>query len=335
MVVLNSVDEKTWREFVDQHPQGNIFHTPEMFQVFMHAHGHKPQLFAALDNDKKVFALFLPVHVSLLNGPLRRLTTRSIAYGGVLCSDGESADCGLEILLVDYSRSARKESLFTELRNLSDQSVILPVLERNGFAYEEHLNYLINMDCSSEQLLQNIGSRTRKHIRQALRRGNITINEITEPVQLPSWYELIQKTYHAARVPLADISLFKTAFDILQRRGMIKFWTARLGPAVIAASAELLYKDKIYGWYGGVDRRYADETPGELLMWHILDWGRANGYKIYDFGGAGKPTEAYGVRDFKAKFGGKLVCYGRNTKVHSPALFRLSGLGYRIYRHLI
>jgi lipid II:glycine glycyltransferase (peptidoglycan interpeptide bridge formation enzyme) len=79
---------------------------------------------------------------------------------------------------------------------------------------------------------------------------------------------------------------------------------------------------------------YADEVPGELLMWHILKWGAENGYRTYDFGGAGNPDEKYGVRDFKAKFGGRLVCFGRNTFVHDPALLRLSTFGYSLLRRL-
>jgi serine/alanine adding enzyme len=116
---------------------------------------------------------------------------------------------------------------------------------------------------------------------------------------------------------------------------MIQFWLARIGSKYVAASAELLYKDVIYGWYSGVDREYSNESPGELLMWHVLQYGAMAGYKIYDFGGAGKPGEKYGVRNFKAKFGGKLVCFGRNIKVHSPTLLRISQLGYQAYRRLI
>jgi lipid II:glycine glycyltransferase (peptidoglycan interpeptide bridge formation enzyme) len=70
-------------------------------------------------------------------------------------------------------------------------------------------------------------------------------------------------------------------------------------------------------------------------MWHILKWGAENHYCIYDFGGAGKPGEHYGVRDFKAKFGGELVCYGRNTWVSMPALLALSSLIYSHFRHII
>jgi lipid II:glycine glycyltransferase (peptidoglycan interpeptide bridge formation enzyme) len=115
---------------------------------------------------------------------------------------------------------------------------------------------------------------------------------------------------------------------------MVKFLLAWIGNDPVAGSAELVYKDTIYGWYGGVDRGYSSYVPSEMLMWHILQWGAENGYRLYDFGGAGKPDEAYGVRDFKAKFGGELVCYGRNTRVHAPTRLAMSKVGYQLYRNL-
>jgi hypothetical protein len=32
--IVQDLNPAQWRNFVDSHPQGNIFHTPEMFQVF-------------------------------------------------------------------------------------------------------------------------------------------------------------------------------------------------------------------------------------------------------------------------------------------------------------
>lgn len=239
------------------------------------------------------------------------------------------------MLLREYSGGAARETLFTEMRNLSDMTSLQPMLTECGFIYEDHLDYLIDLHGSPENVLQNIGSRTRKHIRQALRKGAIIVEEMHDLSLLPAWYELVRKSYAAARVPLADCSLFEAAFRFLQPRGMAQFWLARSGSAYVAASVELLYKDVIYGWYSGVDRAYASDTPGELLMWRVLERGCLSGFKVYDFGGAGRPNEAYGVREFKAKFGGQLVCYGRNTKVHSPGLLRWSERGYAAYRHLV
>ena len=130
LAIVDSLDEEVWREFVNKHPRGNIFHTPEMFQVFERARGYLPQLHAAMDGDGRVQALLLPVQVTLMNGLLRRLTTRSIVYGGVLCSTDPAGKTALEILLRAYSESAGREALFTEMRNLSDLSILQPVLSQ-------------------------------------------------------------------------------------------------------------------------------------------------------------------------------------------------------------
>jgi CelD/BcsL family acetyltransferase involved in cellulose biosynthesis len=276
-----------------------------------------------------------PVEITLQDGPLHHLTTRAIAFSGALCTPDQAGREALAFLLASYTQKAGKKALYTELRNFSDTSFIQPVYEKFNFVYEEHLDYLIDLDCSPETVLLNIGSRTRKHIRKGLRKGSVTVEQVADRTYLSDWYELVTRTYRTAHVPLADRSLFETAFDILHPLGKVKFWLARIGSTCIAASVELLHKDVIYGWYGGVDREYSDEVPGEIIMWHILKWGAENGYRFYDFGGAGKPNEEYGVRDFKAKFGGKLVCFGRNTWVPNPLLLQVSKSVYSLYRKFI
>jgi serine/alanine adding enzyme len=338
MHIVRELDEHLWRDFVDGHPAGNIFHSPEMFRVFARAKGHQPTLWAAVDDGEsgsRVLALLLPVYVTLMDGLFRRLTTRAIAYGGVLCAAGPEGEKALAMLLETYRREAKGRALFTELRNLSDISRLQPALRGNGFVYDDHLNYLIDLNRPPEAVLQSMGPRARKKIRQALRRDEVIIEEANQYKQVVRCYKLLQKTYAAAQVPLADWSLFEAAFDVLHAQGMAKFTLARVGDTYVASSVELIYKDMMYAWYGGLDRAYGHYSPNELLMWRILEWGAENGYKVYDFGGAGKPDEEYGVREFKAKFGGELVCYGRNTCVHAPRLLAVSQWAYAVYRKFL
>lgn len=332
MKIVRSLEETNWRRFVQEHPEGNIFHTPEMFQVFARTPGHRPQLWAAIGDDDQALALLLPVHITLRDGLLRRLTTRAVAYGSVLHAPGPAGQEALTLLLRACAQETKREALFTELRNLSDLRAVQPVLQDCAFVYQDHLNYLIDLRGSPEEVMQNIGKRTRKKIRQALRQGDVTIEEADRPEQVAICYELLQRSYAVAQVPLADRAMFQATFDVLHPKGMVKFLLARVGNVYAASSVELVYKDTIYGWYGGMDRDYSDYIPNELLLWYLFEWGATNGYRIYDFGGAGKPDEAYGVRDFKAKFGGELVCYGRNTCVHSPRLIWLSERGYKLLR---
>jgi len=332
MRIVQSLPEADWRHFVAEHPGSNIFHTPEMFQVFARAKGHQAALWATTDEGGQVLALMLPVQITLAGGLARRLTTRAVAYGSVLCDPSPAGKEALRVLLRTYVQEIGRGVLFTELRNLSDLSPVQPVLDDCGFVYEDHLNYLIDVGRPVEEIMQGIGARTRKNIRRGLRHGEVAIEEITEREQVARCYDLLRQTYAAAQVPLTDSSLFEAAFEILYPQGMIRFVLARVGDAYVGTSVELLYKDVVYGWYGGVDRAYTRYNPNELLMWNILEWSAQNRYRTYDFGGAGKLEEEYGVRDFKAKFGGELVCYGRNTCAHAPALLWLSKQGYRLAR---
>lgn len=331
--IVHHLDEELWKQFISNHPQGNIFHTPEMFHVFNQAEGFQPTLWAAISNDGQVEALFTPVFVTL-NNLIRRFTTRAISYGSVLCTPTDEGQRALSLLLATYAHDNKNICLFTELRNVSDMQREQPVLQELGFDYEDHLNYLIDLGRPSEEIFLDIGSRTRKNIRHGLNKAEVNIQEVTHPDQLGVCYDLLRQTYSAARVPLANRSLFNAAFNLLYPLGMIRFTLAYVGDAPAAVSVELLYKDIMYGWYGGMDRSFSRYVPNELLMWHILKWGSDNGYRLYDFGGAGNPNQKYPVRDFKAKFGGKLVCYGRNIYVHQPGLLWLSKQGYQLMRHL-
>jgi len=302
--------------------------------VFSRVKGHQPELWAAT-RDGRVLALLLPVRITLMNGLLRYFTTRAVAYGGVLCAPGAEGQEALALLLRTYTQEVDGAPLFTELRNLSDMEAVQPILRQHGFVYEDHLNYLIDLKRPPEAILQSIGRRTRKNIRRGLRRGAVVVKEVQEREQVTACYDLLGQTYRAAQIPLADRSLFEAAFDLLYPKGMVRFTLARVGQDPAAASVKLLYKGVVYGWYGGMDRSYGSYMPNELLTWDILRWGAENGYRLYDFGGAGKPDEEYGVRDFKAKFGGELVSFGRYTCIHFPHRLKLGNLGYHLYRRLL
>lgn len=330
--IVNQIEEDTWRAFVGQHPQGNIFHTPEMFEVFRQTQGYQPELWAAVGEKGQPLVLFLPVRISLKSGWMKGLTTRAIVFGGVLTADTPEAGDALRQVLRAYQKDSGRKSLFSEIRNVTACPGQQPELQSAGFIYEDHLNYLINLDHSPETVFKGIGKRTQRNIRHGLNQGHVQIAEAATLKEVESGYRLLKKTYQAAQVPLADFSLFATAFDLLAPKGMCMVTLAQVKDQPAAASFELLYKDTVYGWYGGMDRAFGSFVPNELLMWHILRWGSEHSYACYDFGGAGKPNEEYGVRDFKSKFGGELVCFGRNTWVPRPGLLAVSRMGYQLLR---
>jgi serine/alanine adding enzyme len=333
--IVRTLPQEDWRRFVEEHPQGNIFHTPEMFQVFAQTERHDPTLWAAVNDSSEVLALLLPVRITLMNpGVLCYLTARSVVYGSVLYAPGREAQEALAFLLHTYIGEAGKSSLFTELRNLSDLSHIQPVLCDCHFIREDHLNFLIDLRRSAEEIWRSLQHDVRTNVRKA-RKMEVVVEEAKSLHAVQAGYALLKEAYERIQVPLAPPALFEAAFNILYPQDMIRFFLARVGDTYIGVAIRLFYRGVIYAWYAGATRDYSSYKAHDLLNWHVLEWGAQNGFRCFDFGGAGKPDEDYGPRKFKAKFGGDLVNYGRNICIHHPHLFRFGQWGYQLYRHFL
>ena len=138
------------------------------------------------------------------------------------------------------------------MRNLSDLSILNSVSPKVGFVYEDHLNYLIDLNDSPGEVLQTTGSRQGEHIRRGVAKGAVIVEEMENRDSPPMWYELVRKSYTAAHVPLADHTLFEAASSICSARCCTDFGSRASIHNMFAASVELLYKDTIYGWYSGV-----------------------------------------------------------------------------------
>jgi CelD/BcsL family acetyltransferase involved in cellulose biosynthesis len=257
-----------------------------------------------------------------------------VAYAGPIGVPGPEGETALATMLAAHEAGLDRSVLFTEVRHLRDPAPVSPALRARGYAFDEHLNYLVDIAKPADEVLAAIGQRTRKQIRQGLRRGAVTVEFCERREDVESVHDLLRRTYGRARVPAPSRTLFEAAFDVLHPAGMALFVLARVDGEPAAASVELPWGDTVYGWYGGVDRGFAKHTPGELLMWRVLEWAAEHGYRMYDFGGAGRPGEEYGVRDFKAKFGGDLVSFGRHTRVHARARLRIASAGYALSRRL-
>lgn len=331
--VTRELEPDLWREFLHDNPQASIFHTPEMFEVFSRAARHRPTCWAAVDEAACPLALLTPVEVAVLDRPFHLLSSRAVLYGGALCEPSTRGRQALAALLRAYIRYPHAPAMFTELRNLTDTDDVQPILEDAGFHHEGHLNYLVDLTQPEETLWRRINRSGRQGIRAAEKKGVAIIEGETED-HVAAGYEILRDIYARTRVPLADRSLFTSAFRLLAPRGMLKLYLAQYEGRTIGAVFDLHYKGRIFGWYGGADRSLHGLATNELLIWHIIRRGREQGMTIFDFGGAGKPGESYGPRDFKAKFGGELVNYGRNTCVHASWRLRLAEAGYELKRRL-
>ena len=85
-ILLNKdINRTQWAEFVLSHPKGNVFQTPEMYDVYMQTPGHEPHVIA-LEHDKQLVGVLLWV-VMREKGIKARFSARSIIQGAPLAKD--------------------------------------------------------------------------------------------------------------------------------------------------------------------------------------------------------------------------------------------------------
>ena len=332
--ITDSPDIKRWSEFVHNHPKGNIFQTPEMAEVYRRTKNYEPITLAAVDTETgDVVAVLLAVIIKERGGILKHFSTRSVIHGGPLFVEGEKGRDATLLLLREYEQVIKQKVLFTKVRMLHEMPQLSLIFKEVNYEYEDHLNFLADLTIGVDELWKQLYKSKRQAINKAKRIG-VSVEEIEDKKRIPIFYELVKESYRNSKTPLADISLFESVFDVLVPKNMCKFFLAKYKDNYVASTCFLCYRDYIFDWYGGVDRKFSACRANELLEWYSLKWSAENGYRVFDFGGAGKPDEPYGPRQFKKEFGGKLVNYGWWMKVHSPLKMKIAEKGFSIYQKM-
>jgi len=84
MRVVQGVNRPKWSDFVYHHPNGNIFQTPEMYEVYRNTKNYEPVFLAVVSEDNEILGILLSVIQREYRGTVGNLTARAIVWGGPL-----------------------------------------------------------------------------------------------------------------------------------------------------------------------------------------------------------------------------------------------------------
>ena len=329
----DKINKSDWTDFVYTHAESNIFQTPEYFELCDSISLYNGIVICCLQ-EIGICGILVAVIQKDFSSIAGNLTARSVICGGPLTEGNNTEVAGL--LLEEYDNMVRGKVLYSQFRNLSDNSHFSGIFKSNRYTYEEHLNILINLKNGKERLWSDIHPTRRKQINRSYRRDvAISVPSIIESDNLKKCYTLLERVYRKAGLPLPSLDFFINTVRIFSKTGILKLFIAEYRSEIIGFRLVLCYKETIYDWYAAGSDNHLDKYPNDVLPWEIFSWGRENGYSLFDFGGAGKPTESYGVRDYKLKFGGELVNFGRYTKVYKKLSYRIIMTLFHLRQKLI
>lgn len=328
---MHDIDRNQWAIFVNTHPQGNFFHTPDYVDLYQDIKGYKSYVISAYNSDLQMVGILVAIRQTVYNGLLGYLTSRAIVVGGPLI-DAQHPDV-TELLLKSYCKTIRHRAVYTQFRNQFDMSSLQQAFQQVSARFEEHLNILIDLTNSEETLWKEVYPQRRNKIRQALKH-QVEVRELKTDQEREESWKILRAVYEREKLPLAKKTVFEKAFKILVPKGMLKVYGAFYQQQLIGTRYLFAYKTQIFDWYAGSYQKFYSVRPNDLLPWEIFLRCKAEGFTTFDFGGAGNPNIPYGVRDYKIRFGGTLVNFGRYEIAHNNAIFALMQNAFRFWQKL-
>lgn len=327
---IKQIDRKQWLKFVETHPQGNVFQTPYWYDIYEQLKYFTPIVVCAKENSQ-IVGILLAIIYHEGGGIVGKLTARSIIMGGPLVIS-DNTDIA-EKIISKYSDIVSSKAIYSQFRNLSDVRLLDEAYVNNQLKYIPHLDIHHDLSISKDELLAKISKNKRRNVSKSINKG-VEFKEICHNEEIDKCVELIQMTYRRISLPCPDKLFFQTFIKYFNSKNILKIFAVKLDERIIGTRWELCFNGVVYDWYAGADDEYRNLYPNDILPYNILLWGQENGYKTFDFGGAGKPGVPYGVREHKMKFGGELVEYGRYEKVHKPILMFLGKIGLYFYKKI-
>jgi hypothetical protein len=325
--VVRSLAPDAWDDYAGRNPSVNIFQTRQFVDCFAGSSRYIPHTFFLQDDGRTVAAIVAIQNKVLALFP--GFTSRAVVFGGISVADSANPrffNKNIASLIEAYDTSLRGQTLFTEIRNMDDQIHRILAITRTGYKFVPHLNFLIDLQAGPDALWENFSSDQRRSIKRPEKAG-VTVREMSEP-QMDVLHALVSRIYARAHIPFFPLSVFEAAWNRLAPLKQIRVTFAEHEGKAVAARASLLYHGRVFDWFAGSSEEGDKLNANALLVWDMMQWGCQNGFAIFDFGGAGDPNMEYNVREFKSRFQGQLVNYGRFVKVYSRPRYEL---GYRAY----
>ncbi|MEI6852919.1 MAG: GNAT family N-acetyltransferase [Bacteroidota bacterium] len=324
---FNDIDLNRWEEFVVAHPNGNVFQSSYYYEVIKKTKNWTPLGYFLINNGVIVGSLLVILQKEY-DGLLGYFSSRAIIWGGPLIKNNDSELFSL--LMRAFVQDIKRKAIYVQFRNLYGVSHGPTEFIPYKFKCEERLTIIIDLANSFESIFNNFHKSKKRNFTKSSNKG-VIFSEIKDPEAIQQAYQLIQMTYSRILLPVPGCSHF-IALAEESNRGICKFFAVYYEAEIIGVRVELLYNGLVYDYYAGHDENHSNKYPNDYLITNILQWGTEGNWKLFDFGGAGKPGVPYAVRDYKLKFSDNLVKVSRYTRINNKVLYYFAVAGFFLWK---
>ena len=307
----------------------NWFQTDECFDFYSSLSFLEPFKFEVKRGDEVKGRIV--GYIQKDGGKLKQFfSRRAIINGGPMLTEDVTSD-ELESLLNECTKSLSGKAIYIESRNFNDYARFRNIFEKCGWTYEPHYNF--HIDTSSIEIVEaNLGKSRKRDIRTSLRDG-ATFEEAENLEEVKHLYNILEQLYTTkVKTPLFPWEFFEKLYN----SPWGKIFVVHFNGSIVGGTVCVCGKDTVYEWFAcGEEGISKSVFPSTLATYAGIQYAAENGYSRFDMMGAGSPGDGgYGVRDFKAKFGGDLVEYGRFKCILNPILYHIGTFSVKMLKKL-
>lgn len=319
--VNEEISEDKWRSLLAKNRYNSPFQSPEGLKFFQSLESMEVNVHAIMNGDEIVSLVVVTIQNE--KGLKKHLSKRAIIYAGPLLTDTASTD----ILLKHLADFYRKSAIYIETRNFFGYSDYKEQFAQLKWEYIPWLNFHLQTDEEAPMRKRMSSSRLRQ-VKKGIKNG-AEFMEAKNIDDVKSFYSILQELYQEKiKKPLPKWDFFERFFESDMGKYLLVYFEGKVIGGIMCPIQE---GSAIYEWYiAGKDGEFRDQYPSVLATYAAMAYGVKNQLAYFDFMGAGALDEEYGVRDFKARFGGEEVEHGRFRIILDKARFKIGETGLKI-----
>jgi len=301
-------DKSQWDKFVDESPDGTIFHKWDLLRTVEKHSGYQLLPYGVYQDGEliSVFPVFYRKDLML------RLVTTAPPQTGIPYLGPVMYKSTIDMKPSTREKCLHKivENVVMEINKLSPNHIYIQMMPMHNdirpfkwheFQEESNFTYFIDLERPLDEIRASFDRDARRLIREA---GKKSL-EVRQYPNVYTFYDIMQKRYaeQGLTLPLVSPEYIK---DLLQAfPDNLRMYSAYKGKEIVSIVLVAIYNGRMTYWMGN-PRMNSDFSGNEYMIWEAIQRAKAEGCTEFEINGAGERR----LCQFKSKFNPRLeVCY--------------------------
>jgi len=281
----NSLEKKSWDEFVLSTPGGSYCHLSGWGNVIEKTYNHKSLYMKINENGNIKGCLPLIIMESKIFGK-KAVSLPFLDYGGIIAENDfrtmEIYKEALNFLHIDKCESLDLRQTYpTPYQNTSDG---------------EKVTFFLELHTDPEVVWNKMNGKGRNQIRKSQKSG--ISSEWVQNDGVTQFYEVFSQNMRDLGSPVHSIKFFWNIMAEFDEK--VRILLIKKSGKVIGGGVCFIFKDcMIVPWASSL-RNYRQYCPNNYFYWEAIKWGCQNGLNKFDFG---RSSPGSGTYKFKKQWG--------------------------------